>query len=146
MMEPGTYRAKVVGAAFGYSNSGNEQIGVKFETKQGDIMWYGYFSPAAMPYTLERLKTCGLPDNNLIKADEMVGTEVDIIVEHEEYDGKTRLKVQWINPIGGGGMRNPMDSDSLAEFARRIKEQADGAKKRNEAERQALLDDDDIAF
>jgi hypothetical protein len=35
------------------------------------------------------------------------GKECEIVCELENYEGKTRVKVKWLNPVGGGG--KPMD-------------------------------------
>jgi len=36
------------------------------------------------------------------KITEMDGAEVEFVCENDTYQGETRLKVKWINPVGGG--------------------------------------------
>lgn len=38
----------------------------------------------------------------LMKSDRFAGKEVQVTVEQNEYQGKVSLKVAWINPVGGG--------------------------------------------
>jgi hypothetical protein len=63
-------------------------------------------------------KTEDNPDGGVL-----VGREADITVEYEEYDGKSRPKVKWINPPGGGlGLKDRCNSkEEVGSMAERIR-------------------------
>jgi hypothetical protein len=93
-------------------------VGVRFEFqlegKQAEIWHVMYLTEAARPYTFEALVKLGYDethdlvakDGNLTFAKQhLADKEVEIVVEHEEYNGKSRAKVKYINEIGGGNLK-----------------------------------------
>lgn len=133
-IQPGTYRARGVAGAtqFGVAKTGTEQIGVTFTLLDNDdqptletITWVGFFSEAAMPRTLEALKTCGWDiDATGYAGEPDVATNiVEIVVIAEEYEGESRIRVKWVNPIGGGkfAFAQPLDPTAKASLMSRIK-------------------------
>jgi len=129
MIGPGTHVAKVKNHVLAKTSTGIEQIAVTFETDDGTITWYGYFTDKAIKRTIESLKILGwnpeehdhqvasLHDTGLL-----VGAEAEIVVENEEYDGRTRAKVRWVNSIGTGeGVREKMDPGEAEAFSTRMR-------------------------
>lgn len=119
-VDPGTYRSRVVNYTLSNTKAGNPQVEVLFEFSQGDglssthhqIRWWGQLSEKALPYTLKNLITMGYrgtTNEDFAKLADGVeggmidlGVEVDLVLENETSEqGKTFLKVKWINALGG---------------------------------------------
>lgn len=89
------------------------------------ITWYGYLSEKALEHTVAKL-TETFDFNGDLNA-LYTGTETfdgkmcQITTEFEEYDGKDRLKVKWLNPPGYARQAQPsMDEKSLGSLLARI--------------------------
>jgi hypothetical protein len=121
-------------AQFGESkNKGTPQVVVNFEiVSEGEqagrrIAWIGYFPPDNQDVsrrTVESLRYCGFTGNDLATAvTQTLDKKVQIVIDHEQYDGKTRAKVQWVNRAGGGAYRltEGMKGDALRRFAAQMK-------------------------
>lgn len=115
--QPGTYRARVVNYALSSTKAGNPQVEVLFEFSSGSehhqIRYWGQLSEKALPYTLKNLVTMGYlgtTNEDFSKLADGVesgimdlSTEVELVLESEPNDqGKSYLKVKWINAPGGG--------------------------------------------
>jgi hypothetical protein len=127
-MYPSKFRAKAVDVGLGFTNNGNEQIGVVFEVVEGDcageeITWYGFFTEKTAQRTIESLRYCGWQGNDLASIDvEDIPKVVQIVVEEDEYEGKRRLRVQWVNRDGAGlAMKTRLAGSAAASFAARMK-------------------------
>ncbi len=117
----GTYHARVNGIGIGESKNGlaRATIGfVLFETSDGEsvednLSITGYFSlqlrdGAINQKGIDNLREVfpewdgkdifWLQDNEAA----LNGKEVQIVLDSEEYNGKTSIKVKYLNPIGGG--------------------------------------------
>jgi hypothetical protein len=116
-------------AQFGETKNGNPQVVVNFEILDGPeagrrIAWFGYFTEKTAQRTVESLRYCGFKGNDLSAAvTQPLDQEVQIVIDHEEYNGKTSAKVQWVNRGGGDGFRleKPMDRRGLERFAAQMK-------------------------
>jgi hypothetical protein len=117
-------------AQFGKSqNKGTLQVYVAFAVLDGPyagrrLGWFGYFTDNTVERTIESLRLCGLKGDDLAAAvTGPLDQEVQLVVEHETYDGKTRAKVVWVNAPGGGAFRmaNPMNTGDLRKFAASMK-------------------------
>jgi hypothetical protein len=116
---------------FGRSKvKGTPQVAVLFAIlddgphKGRRLTWMGYFTEDAVDRTVDALRYCGFKGDELAALPtQTLDQEVSIKVEHEEYDGKTRAKVAWVNAAGGGGMKmaNPMDAAELRQFSSKFK-------------------------
>lgn len=140
MVPEATYPAIVDSYQWGKTNAGKQQIVVTFkiigeECRGQRIPWFGVFTDNTWKRVLESLRYCGWKGddlNNLGNLDQ----EVEIQVEHSEWDGKTNARVSWVNQPGGGTIKlnNPMDDSEVAKFAAKMKKRAakvgevDGAK------------------
>lgn len=110
LIQAGRHRATCFEFEFPEPASGKSQgIALGFRLSDGDvdqgriITAWKYFSDGALPYTLEALRACGWRGDNpaeITIAD--LASEVELVVQHEEYEGKWRAKVSFINPLGGG--------------------------------------------
>lgn len=127
MLKAGTYNAKGVRAQLGLTQNGKEQVAVELAIiDEGDcfgqrITWYGYFTERTTERTLDSLRHLGWAGDDLFNLDGVDQNEVSIVVEEEEYDGKTRLKVQWVNAKGGLALQRPMDDAQAQAFAHRMR-------------------------
>lgn len=111
-MKAGTYNAKVVSHAISETKAGDPQATVTFSFEaEGtkSITWYGSFKEAAAPITLKSLLVCGLKGNNPAGPLD-IGREVSIVIEADDYKGKSTLKVRWVNALGG--VRNVIPQDA----------------------------------
>ena len=109
-------RARVVRSLLGITGTGKQQLAVTFE--YGDdggetrfVTAYQFFTDAALPFTVEALRALGWdPEANnwdiltLDDTEVLKGREASLVLEEEEYEGKRRTKVRFINPVGGAGV------------------------------------------
>src|SRR5688500_1276083 len=141
MIKEGTYTAKGVEAKLGFTAAGKEQVAVRLRLSSGEgITYFGYFTEKTTERTLESLRHLGWAGEDLFDLSGIDQNEVEIVVEHEEYETdsgelKTSAKVRWINAIGGGGiaMKSTMDVAQAKAFAQRMKATAIAAKRKAEA-------------
>jgi len=117
-------------AQFGASkNKGTKQVVLNMEIVEGDyagsrLAWFGYFTQDSADRTIEALRLVGFKGDDLATLPtQKLGQRVSIVVEEEEYDGKVRSKIAWINRLGGGGMKleRTMDANELRLFAAQLK-------------------------
>ncbi len=96
-----------------------------------------------MDRSIESLRYCGFTGDDIDQFfSQNPENEVSITVEHEEYQGKTRAKVAWINKPGGGGgfvLQKRMAPTDLKKMAARMKSKIKAAPvyEGKKAERQA---------
>jgi hypothetical protein len=130
MLPAGTYRAQALDGHLGYTSKGKEQIVVKFVIVDGPqkdqaLTWFGFFSDACFDRTIQSLRYCGWQGDDVSDLSGIDRHAVDLVVEHDEYQGKVTPKVRWINQIGGG---LGMSAAQAEEFARSIKSRIAGMK------------------
>jgi len=126
-IKAGTYVVTVKGTHLGKSpKKGTGYVGVRFEDEVGDtITAFLYTSDAAIGRTIETLEQAlgwNVEAHNgdlfsLHETDLLVGKQVEIVVEDEEYEGKYRPKVKWINALNSGGRVEGMQADDAKAFA-----------------------------
>lgn len=130
MIPAGKYIGTPVGAALGTTSSGKEQIAIQFEfiDPVGErLTWYGYFTDAAFERTIEQLRACGWTGSSLdeFAADHLpagVDRQVELVVQHEEYQGKTQVRLAFVNSIGAGlALKSAMDAGQARAFAAKMK-------------------------
>ncbi len=102
-IQPGTYVAKVVSHAISETKAGDPQAAVTFGFDGHTMTWFGSFKAGkASEITIKALLVCGLKGNNPAGPLE-IGKEVSIVVEEEiGQDQKARMKIRWVNALGGG--------------------------------------------
>lgn len=119
-------------AQFGTTKNGNDQVVVVFEIIDGPCMgrrltWFGYFTKDTTKRTLESLRYCGWKGDDLMALpNQEIDQEVQLVVKHETYEGKTHARIAWVNNPGGGGVKlaNPMGESARRTFAARMREYA----------------------
>ena len=146
---PGTYLAKALGMQEGFAQTGTPQVEVRFEVVDGEekgaqIIWYGYLTDAAYERTIEALRHTGWtggPDSNDVCDHDGCGSQLcKIVVEEEDYNGKVRLRVRWVNGITKP--REPLD-DKSKDFFRQLKSKIKPPRsKATPKPKQTALDDD----
>jgi hypothetical protein len=128
-LKDGIYRARALGAGLGETKSGAEQVAIEFDFLDFEgtrLTYYGTFSDKAVEHTLRALRTAGWRGDDLADLSSIGGPdapEVDLVVENEEWEGKVRLKVRWVNPRGGLGMKAALAPDKAKAFAARMRGQ-----------------------
>jgi hypothetical protein len=132
----GTHRAIAQSIQFGFAGQDDkEQVVIEFRLTNGDdpdfghsISYFGFFTDKTIKRTIESLRYCGWKGDDLAELPVLAETgmlpdEVDLVVDHEEYEGNVRAKVKWVNRPGGGRVElaKPMEPTSLAAFSARMK-------------------------
>jgi len=119
----GQFAATVADHGITKTSNGKEQVAVKFETEHGFITGFFALSEKAIEYTLEKLQACGFDGSSLLELQSdpprLAGNKCSIKVVHEEYDGKTNAKVQFVNPDGYVGFELKKDTDAAANAAKK---------------------------
>lgn len=121
---PGRYTATVESAELGQSEAkGTPYLSLLCKTTEGeDLTAYLYLSDAAFERTTKTLREVFGFDNNFEKVVEQVTSkECSIVVEAEEFEGKSRMKVKWINTVGGSGKPLENAGSLLAQLSAKAK-------------------------
>ena len=125
-MQPGVYRGTVTSTALAKTKTGKEQIAIQFRFEGGDQMtWFGFFTEAAYPSTEKALEALGWSPaehdyrfHELNGSNQLHGAEADCVLEMESardgYDA--RLRLRWVNAVGGGLVER-MEESEAARFA-----------------------------
>lgn len=142
--QPGTYNAVAIERTddqgltayvrWSLTREGNKQVSATFRLIDAPgnpaVTWYGSFSSTVMKKanktvaqrTVESLRYMGFKGNDFLELEmQKIDQIVSITVEHEvsEKDGKTYLKVGWVNQIGGGVIKiaRPLSTEDKRKFA-----------------------------
>lgn len=118
----GKFKAKAKTWGLGEASTGNKEVAVLFDildeaAEFSALTWRGHFSDAAWERTVESLRICGWEGDDLTKLEGLDKNEVELVVEEEEYEGKTQTKVRWVNRIGSLNIKAPLEGDKLKSFA-----------------------------
>lgn len=111
------------------------QVVINFQILDGEytgvtLAWIGFFSAtvgksgvSVAQRTIESLRVCGFKGDDLdALEDQTLDQEVQITVEMDEYQGKRRPKVLWVNRPGGGGLVIPaMESQARRRLSAEMK-------------------------
>lgn len=122
MIEKGTYLAKAWSQVqFGKNANNKPFVRVKFEIKdRGSIIWDGFLTDDAAEKTLEQLENCGWNGKKLdSKLEGMGSKQVELVVDHEEHEGKTYARVRWVNRPGGN-VKNEFSGGDFAQLQNRL--------------------------
>jgi hypothetical protein len=110
------------------AGTGTVQAVVQFEVLRGPearrrISWFGSLTEKSEDFTLKALRTCGFTGADIDKFyAQQPENEVELVVRHEEYNGKIRAKVAFINdPQGGVKIEHPIQGAELKKFAAQLK-------------------------
>lgn len=102
--ESGYWPIEYVKHKWGFTSTGAEQIGVLFNVTDGPLkgrsfVWYGSWSEAALPMTYDALTAIGWEGKALptLRTDLKRGARAIGNFGYETYDGKTRLRLNFVN-------------------------------------------------
>jgi hypothetical protein len=131
VIDEGTYAARALRAALGMTSTGKEQVAVEWGLLDGSgrkITSYHYFSSdKAIEISMDGLRTAGFQGNDLSDLSTLCHSEgcptpeCEIVIVHEEYNGKTSAKVRFINSAGGLALSAPLDDAKAKAFAARMR-------------------------
>lgn len=171
MIPVGKYKARATEGGLGLTKGGREQVAVAMSIVDGDqagnsLTWFGHFTPDTTSRTLESLRHLGWKSDDLSDLDGILDNEVEIVVEHDVYNGKTSAKIAWVNRLGTGlALKERLDPAAAKAFAARMrgevvahnakakaaggatpKHQERSAAPRNGQQRPPFDSDDDVPF
>lgn len=118
---------------FALTKNGHTQVYVRFVITEGgepedigqSVAWFGSFSGKAAEYTIKGLRAMGLVGDDLADAvNQVLDNEVSINVGASEFEGKVSYKVNFVNELQSGGIRqeNRMQGEALKGFAAIMRE------------------------
>jgi hypothetical protein len=123
----GEYSARAISWDFGQTKKGENQIAILFgllddPTKR--LTYYGQFGEKTLKHTMKALRACGWRGSDLSElfggAGGLDEKDVMLVVENEEWDGKIRTRIKWVNPLGVS-MESPLDAAGMKAFAASMK-------------------------
>ena len=88
------------------------------------VRWYGFFTDETFRRTCESLRAMGFQGNDFMTLDNQeLNQIVRVKVEHNHWNGKTSLRVAFVNAPGGGTVKlnNAMSVDEKRKFAAKMK-------------------------
>ena len=119
-------RSKAQEWALGEAENGKPFVGVSFKIKDTDgtekfVGWRGFFTEATTERTIEALRYLGFEGDDLSNLIGLDKNEVDLVIEDEEYEGKTYARVQFINKPRGPAVKTKLEGQKLSAFAAQMK-------------------------
>lgn len=126
LIPAGTYRARATEAQLGTTDTGKEQVAISFQLltpgfEGQHLPYYGFFTEKALEVTVKALRACGWAGVDLSDLTGIDTNEVNLVVEHEEYNGVTRAKVRWVNDGSVGLLKNVLGDVERKAFANRMR-------------------------
>ncbi len=118
MIAEGEYRVTPGVAFIDNTSKGTYFVGVPFTAEEERIIWRGWLSEKTMERTLKSLKLMGWTGTDPFTDLRGIGSrDVQIVIRHEEYEGKVRAAVAFVNSIRKKPVAPPAH---LVELAKRI--------------------------
>lgn len=121
-LKPGIYTARIADYGITKTKDGLPQVKITFAIDGDQITWYGSFKERAQKYTLDSLLVCGLVGDDVstlaigpASAALDMSKDISLVLAEQEYDGKTNLRVRWINEPGGQAAQT-MNSGEAAQI------------------------------
>lgn len=130
MIPAGKYIARATGQfEFGQSDQGSDFVWLNFAITRGELEHenigaYLYFTTEkGTARSIESMRYCGctFPGDDLTNTIGLTANEVELVIEHETWEGNTRAKVKWINAIGGVKNEQKMTPGAKASFKDRMR-------------------------
>jgi hypothetical protein len=114
----------------GESSTGKEQIAVAFDIltegfELSGITWYGFFTDDTWERTIESMRHMGWTGTDLEKIEGLNAKEVELVLEEDEYQGKTQWKVAWVNRLGVN-LKAPLSPDKRKTLAATMRDRIKG--------------------
>lgn len=127
---------KVQSCALGRTQSGKDQLCIMFQCEDGELApYYQLFeSDQNLEFFEKVMKTLGWDPNahgwrveELHQSEEILGREASLLIEEDEYNGKKRRRVKYVNdPKGGTGLKEVMSPQDVATFGARLRARVTG--------------------
>lgn len=148
------HKAELIDYGIGETLAGEPNVQLKFDVEGvGEMTYYGSLKGGAVPFTLDCLLTCGYkgkdctdiidgPDGGALT----LGTEVNVAIAEEEYNGTKKKKIKFVNAPGSAIQR--ADPNTAKAKLRALGLEAELAKQRGGIKTPApkSLGDDDVPF
>lgn len=125
----GFYKGRAIAGSAQYGEkNGNEQICLDLEVPSlhRQFTTFLYFSEAAEPYAIQRLRACGWTGDDISNLVGIDKNEIDVQIKYEEYNGKVQMKVDIATGGGTFKMDQQMDDRAKRAFAARLKSRLKG--------------------
>lgn len=126
-------RATATPISFGDSSNGNVQIAIEFQIEEhpefdGETITYlGTFSDGSTEFTIEALLNAGWQGDDPselkgVPANQALPEQVSLACDIDTWDGKTSLKVNWVNkPRGHFKFKQETDAGNLRALGARLR-------------------------
>ena len=128
MISPGNKAARALpGFEFGCTGSGAEFVALTFSIVEGSeagetVQWRGYCTEKAHERTIESLRHCGWSGGDITDLTGIDRNMVQLVIEDDTWEGKTRPKVKWVNAIRPSvNAEQRMGDGARAAFAARMR-------------------------
>lgn len=120
-------RSKATEWQLGESDNGKPFLAVSFKIKDLDgeekfVAWRGFFTEATTDRTVESMRYMGFEGDDLSQLEGLDKNEVDLVIEDEEYEGKTYARVKFVNKPRGPSVKTVLEGQKLGAFAAAMKE------------------------
>jgi len=100
-IEAGLYRARAIAGSeqYGQTKNGTDQIVIDMELPDigQTASVFLYFSEAAAPHSMKRLRLAGWTGNDLTNLENLGSRECEVSVKYEEYNGEQKMKVEIVS-------------------------------------------------
>lgn len=105
----GTFRARAQDAQLTTSTNGTERVSLEFVVVEGEgqgerILWDGYLTEKSTEFTVKALRAMGWQGDDLADLSTVGTKDCNILTDEEEYKGKYKVKVKYVNELGGRGV------------------------------------------
>ena len=114
-IKAGHYKARAIKGMEHYGESGTGTLQLTIELNVPalgrSLKTFLYFSEAATPYSMERLRALGWSGSDLRKLDGIDANEVEIEIRSETYEGKPQKRVEIVTR---GTAAKTIDADAFA--------------------------------
>lgn len=122
MINAGKYIAKIKDYGIGSTKAGDPKAMIMFTFKDEngtnhEMTWNGSLKEGrAREITIDALLNCGLKGDDLSQLANGIESnvldaniEVELDIQHKEYEGKIGPRISWINRPGGAAFRDKME-------------------------------------
>ena len=123
----GKYRAVAVAGSeqYGQTKSGNDQIVITMDLPDlgEQVSVFLYFSDAAAPHSIKRLRRAGWSGDDLSNLVGLGSTECEVEIKYEEYQGQQKMKAE----IASGGtitLETQLDDKAKKAFGAKFRDLA----------------------
>lgn len=135
LISKGRHVARPTSIQFGFAGQDDKPqavIGFQIVGEQDpfngwSISAFCFLHEASWERSIESLRNMGWTGDDLQELPALCEAgqlgDVEIVIDHEEYQGAVSAKVKWINKVGGGAvkLKKPMEGDALKRFSAQMR-------------------------